>query len=313
MSPVQPSAFFASDSPPRWSPDGKRVLATLGGSLEIQTIGSQETLPVGPRDQRVTNADWNPKGDELTYSYYGRHQGQPDKHWGVLSTSANDGEERVFSSTGRRGTWSPDGSSIAYELVKREAPRRLAVMDSFGDHETILAEVPVEHLDWSPSGGQILVSSRGLVDSTLKVFDLEAKTLKDLLPISSNSETNGVFSPDGSQVAFERKDRINGRTELYIFDRESKTEKRVKTPDGRSFDPAWSVDGKSLVYTHQVPGDDYDLYQTDLERSEVTQLTNHQGNEYAPVFSPDGSQIAYYQTDPKAPRGQQQTLEILEV
>ena len=287
-------------------------MARLNGSLEVQTLGTADVVSVGPKNKRATGADWSPAGDKLIYSYYDRHQGQPDKHWGVLSTSAEGGEEVVFSSTGRHGEWSPDGSSVAYELVKRDAPRRLAIMDSEGNQETVLAEVPVEQLHWNPDGSEILVSSRGLLDATLKVYDLEAETLRDLIPNSSKRESNGVFSPDGSKVAFERKNKISGDTNLYIFDRDSKTEDKVKTPDGRSFDPVWSPDGESIVYTHRVPGDDYDLYKTDLASSEITQLTERDGNEYAPVFSPDGNQIAYYQSDSKAPRGQQETLEFLQ-
>lgn len=309
---IQPKAFYASDCPPRWSPDGERVLARLNGSLQVRTPGVEDAVSIGPKDTRLSDADWSPQGDTVTYSYYDRHQGQPEKHWGVLASSPEGGEERVFSSTGRNAAWSPDGSMVAYELVKKGAPRRLALMDAQGHDERVLADISVEQLDWNPNGKEILVSSRAITNSSLQVFNLETKTLKPLLPEETKSETNGVFSPDGSKVAFERKHTISGQTWLYVFDRETGQQSKVKTPTGRSFDPSWSPDGQSLVYTHRIPGQDFDLYKTDLRTSQITQLTEQDGDEYAPVFSPDGSRLAYYQTDNQAPRGQRESLQTLE-
>ncbi len=65
----------------------------------------------------------------------------------------------------------------------------------------------------------------------------------------------------------------------------------TKTP-GVDAEPAWSPDGKTIVFTSNRTGD-YDLYLMEADGSNVRRLTDALGSDGYPTWSPDGRRIAY--------------------
>ncbi|MGA3234732.1 MAG: hypothetical protein ABSG03_00400 [Bryobacteraceae bacterium] len=58
--------------------------------------------------------------------------------------------------------------------------------------------------------------------------------------------------------------------------------------------PAWSPDGKSIVFVMKTAASDWNIYRASADGSDVTQLT-HSGA-WDPVWSPDGKSIAFVST-----------------
>lgn len=61
---------------------------------------------------------------------------------------------------------------------------------------------------------------------------------------------------------------------------------------GRTFDPAWSFDGSTLLFISDVDGHD-NVHSLDLGSGTVTRLTPNDADHRYPAMSPDGSSIVY--------------------
>jgi Tol biopolymer transport system component len=94
--------------------------------------------------------------------------------------------------------WSPDGTRIAY--MNNSA---VWVMDADGSNQHQLIEGPAYNPDWSPDGQEIVYSD-GLNLFIYHLSDGSATQLTFGFPSVQDDEP--VFSPDSTEIAFERKD-----------------------------------------------------------------------------------------------------------
>jgi serine/threonine protein kinase len=65
------------------------------------------------------------------------------------------------------------------------------------------------------------------------------------------------------------------------------------TSNGVSINPAISPDGKLLVYQSTIGGPNPDIWVQQIGGGKAIQVTHEKEGAYSPVFSPDGTQIAY--------------------
>jgi Tol biopolymer transport system component len=102
----------------------------------------------------------------------------------------------------------------------------------------------------------------------------------------------GTWAPDGSQFAFSAL--REGRDVIAILDVERARRLRELAIPGvdEISNPDWSPDGRSIVFTGLVGGLS-NLYVVDVATGEARQLTNDRHAYLHPVFSPDGSRIAF--------------------
>lgn len=111
-----------------------------------------------------------------------------------------------------------------------------------------------------------------------------------------------VISPDGKGLAFAALGK------LWLMD-VGRTPHAV-TPDGPFVvtDPAWSSDGKKLVYSTDRQGSmDLWIYEPALDSHR--RLTTDPGSESRPAWSPDGKRIAFVSAV-EALQGQLQTIDL---
>jgi Tol biopolymer transport system component len=105
-----------------------------------------------------------------------------------------------------------------------------------------------------------------------------------------------VWSPDGERLAW-----ISVRDlglELYVVDADAELSldnATRLTNNGavtRDWFAVWSPDGQYLAYSSDEAGDE-NIYVVDAETGERTQLTDHPAQDTHPMYSLDGSQIAF--------------------
>ncbi|MCS6929302.1 MAG: hypothetical protein NZM43_07395 [Saprospiraceae bacterium] len=105
-------------------------------------------------------------------------------------------------------------------------------------------------------------------------------------------ESAGTWAPDGERFAFDVYEQ--GRSVLLVKDVFSgKTLDRITIPGVPEFShAAWSPDGRTIVVSGLVNGQT-DLYAYDLRTKRVRRLTNDRYSEIHPVWSRDGSLLAF--------------------
>lgn len=174
-------------------------------------------------------------------------------------------------------------------------------MDATSGATRVLAGgVRAQALAWSRDGTKLLYTQFLDNDSKLAAVDANGRPL----PVHVPHASFGTFAPDGKSVVYEQL----CKTLLCIAGSAldgSGLHTLVKCPKAcLLYDPAWSPDGKTLAYVKQR-----DYHQgSDIVRTTMTvRLRNDDGSgdhalvaegtpcdsQGAPVFSPDGTRIAF--------------------
>ncbi len=100
------------------------------------------------------------------------------------------------------------------------------------------------------------------------------------------------FAPEGDRIVFNAMG--NGGRDLFLLDLKRLLVKRLTNTKDYETCPAFSPDGRSIVYSAGRPGDRADhLFLRKLDTNQVQQLTSEDANDCSPTFSPDGSHIVF--------------------
>ena len=167
----------------------------------------------------------------------------------------------------------------------------------FGDKDVLNTAPAI-----SPDGRRIaFISSRDLFSLDVYIGDLETgKIVRKVTKTATDPHfeslqfisSAGAWSPDGTQFALAGVSR--GRPIISIIDVESGDHIReIRLPElGEIFTPAWSPDGRTIAFS-ALAGGLSDLFAYDLEREQLSRLTNDPFGDLQPVWSPDGRTLAW--------------------
>ncbi len=111
------------------------------------------------------------------------------------------------------------------------------------------------------------------------------------LTVAAGVETNPVFSPDGSMIAFNGE--YDGNTDVFVMPAAGGVPKRLTWHPAPDIVLGWTPDGKRILFAS--PREAYsffwELFTVDLEGHFPQKVGLPMGFEGA--YSPDGSQLAY--------------------
>lgn len=130
-------------------------------------------------------------------------------------------------------------------------------------------------------------------------INLETNAITQLTDDPAFDDSPSV-SPDGSRVLFltARHDPDpkfpNLKYEIYVMDVDGENQIRLTFTDTGEDHPAWSPDGKKIIFDADYDGDGfYEIYTMQPDGTQLERLTNNPANDQFADWSPDGSQITF--------------------
>jgi dipeptidyl aminopeptidase/acylaminoacyl peptidase len=240
----------------------------------------------GVGDPRIS-----PDGSRVAYAVSTADRESEDYRSAIWVTPLAGSEEPTRFTFGekRDGSprWSPDGRWLAFVSNRgdEKAKGQIYVLPAHGGEARKLTELKESAADvvWSPDSTRLAFTSR-VPDEAYEEEDERKRKPRRFTRLFQKLDSVGWIA-----------DR---RAHVFVADLEGGETRQITDGDCEDGAPAWSPDGKRLVFS-ATRGERWDtelisrLYVVDAEGGEPTQLTGDEGSYETPAFSPDGSRIAY--------------------
>jgi Tol biopolymer transport system component len=242
----QPSLFWAALT----AANGTVVYNTgVGAATSQLTWVDRSGKVLGTLGQPGVQANptLSPEGDQVAVDIADLKANNVDL-W--LENTRNQNETRFTfdPSEDVLGTWSPDGTQIAY----RSVPDNTHLMLKRADGTTPLRSVASADASaddllptaWTHDSKQILVTYQGAGSTSLVLFNASDGHKTEVLNGHANF-SNGQFSPDGKWLAYASDE--SGEWQVYVTSFPSLAGKWQVSRDGGT-EPRWRGDGKEIFY-----------------------------------------------------------------
>jgi Tol biopolymer transport system component/imidazolonepropionase-like amidohydrolase len=321
-----------SVSAPAWSPRGDWVVGRKRFT-DMSSIGTVELwlwhakggqgVPLTKRDEQPDAADPAFPPDEERFVYFsardarfGYDSNVNDGLWQIKRLDRRDG--KAVAITGELGgaiapTFSRDGRTLAFARRVR-AKTRIEVMDLASGRTRLVAEdVQRDNQEgfafhgtfpgfaFTPDG-QALVASAGnklwrfdVSDGARTAIPFRARveqTVTEPRPAVADDVRARVLrwpslSPDGKTLVFEALGRI------WTMPASGGAPRRIGTGDDVEVSPAFSPDGREIVYATWSDRDGGHVWRRTLKGGRPVRLTEVAGQYANPSFSRDGSKVVF--------------------
>ncbi len=177
---------------------------------------------------------------------------------------------------------------------------RLVKGERSGDLESLHSYV--SGLCWSPDGRSLAFVSKSKGKDVLCLINVRNKKIYRKLHFNLDAMRSPSWSPDGGKISF--VGIKNGKTDIYFCDLETKDITKLTDDHYNDEDPSFSPDGKFIAFSSDRPLDlpadsanyrygRYNLFLFEFESGKVTAITEGEGNNNSPTWSPDGSKICF--------------------
>lgn len=200
------------------------------------------------------------------------------------------------SSTNILPAWSPSGGQVAYTSFMRSNPDLYVAPAGGGRPKKISGQRGMNTgASWSPDGSKLAVTLSK--DGNPEIYVINAGDGSVISRLTNNKaiDTSPAWSPDGSQIAFV-SDR-NGGPQIFVMAASGGTAKQVSFNGTYNTTPTWSPKaGKHIIAYTTRDGGNYDIVALDIDAKTSTRITQSEGNNEEPAFSPNGRAIAFART-----------------
>jgi serine/threonine protein kinase/Tol biopolymer transport system component len=187
-----------------------------------------------------------------------------------------------------RPRWSPDGTKLIFSRLNDSGLQDLWVTPAYpGTARRIVANAYSPA--WSADGRQIAYSSGNLIwMADADGGNARQVTRPEPPPIFHDQP---VFAHSGRSVAFIRR-RLGPRSELAVADLDGGTVRDLTKDDALALSPAWSPDDR-FIYFSSSRGGTLNIWQLNVDTSDLAQITAGQGDDVEVDLSADGKRIVF--------------------
>jgi TolB protein len=197
------------------------------------------------------------------------------------------------SSTNILPAFSPSGGQIAYTSFMRNNPD-LYIGPAGGGRPKKVSGYPGMNTGaaWSPDGSKIALTLSK--DGSPDIYIISASDGSVIKRLTNDKaiDTSPAWSPDGGQIAFV-SDR-NGGPQIFVTSASGGGARQVSFNGTYNTTPTWSPKaGKQILAYTTRDGGRYDIVTLDLATKAMTRITQNEGNNEEPSFSPNGRAIAF--------------------
>jgi TolB protein len=247
-----------------WSPDSKELVYSMGGSLWLQKIDSNEAQQLTDGPGYDYQPDWSPDGKSVVYVSYQKDAMELwllDLETGKTQQLTNGGAVNV------EPRWSPDGKRIVFVSTaynKRFHIFRASVSDGklenvvrlTGETKSDLPRYYYSAFDmeispvWMRDGTDILfVSNRGHIHGTGGFWRVKAEPgakAREIHYEETNWKSRPDFSPDGSRMIY--SSYLGGQWHnLWLMPASGGDAFPLTYGESDSTSARWSPDGEHIV------------------------------------------------------------------
>ena len=281
--------------PLNWTPDGRILAFQRGTRLAIIDPTSRSAVP------RLLPSP--PDGNAVLFTPDSRYASTTDNGKPVL-VPVDGGPEIQGGAGGGPGVWSRQGR-LAYVVFPQQFPLAVGtkevvyITDDHGLHPRVAGRFPYDDHAyaepyWPPSGKRLLFLTSnecgtGGIYAVSSAGGPARALTHDARDLSSPS-----WSPDGTRFAYSEQEygcHLDEGQPINIETRaaDGSGAQQVVGDDDFDTSPAYSPDGRTMAFAHST-FTAFGMQTIDIGGSTPSDLKHASG---APVWSPDGTQIAY--------------------
>ena len=163
---------------------------------------------------------------------------------------------------------------------------------------TAFAPVPAGAQSSVWPSGDGLIAFRSDRDGERSLFTLDPATSNTtkLTMKTGAEELQPAWSPEGRRIVFVRRTGRVRRPDLFVMNAAGRARTRLTSSALAERDPSWSPNGTLIVYSARTSANgDFHIFVAHADGSRRERLTTQRAGtaDRAPVFSPDGSRIAF--------------------
>jgi TolB protein len=291
-----------------WSPDGKRLAATISHDRESHQ-GAQVVVvdPDSGSQQILSHENWISAGQTL---WLKDGSGIVTVAYGAQSPTLND-ELWIVSYPGGKGRFITGGINGAYGISLNATSNSIAAVqsnrfacfltasvDNLYKNTHVLTTISEEcsmpfGADWTGDGKIVYSATEG---GNADIFTIsEDGTASGQLTSDASAEIQPKLSSDGRYLIF--LSNRTGQMDVWRSDANGTNTLRLTT-EGDVREPVLSPDGSAVYYLRQGSGAPSEtLWRIPIDGGTPTQLTHALTR--SPSISPDGRAIACYLSDPQ--------------